>query len=116
MNNFYHDSPALMSDGRSFSNWQPTAVLNDQIRTREKLKTNWEYRQYLQKNANSIIAFDQSTACQQTGCPYAYVQSQPSYPSDLKESFETRQEMTQEMRQDKKSNNTFQINQLPINV
>jgi hypothetical protein len=89
MNNYHQDFPALMSDGRSFSNWQPTAVLNDQIRTREHLKTNWEYRQYLQKNANSIIAFDQSTACQQTGCPYAYVKSHPSFPSDLKESFET---------------------------
>lgn len=89
MNNYHQDFPALMSDGRSFSNWQPTAVLNDQIRSREHLKTNWEYRQYLQKNANSIIAFDQSTACLQTGCPYAYVKTQSSFPSDLRESFET---------------------------
>ena len=116
MNNFHQDFPALMSDGRSFSNWQPTAVLNDQIRSRENLKTNWEYRQYLQKNANSIIAFDQSTACQQTGCPYAYVPSQPSYSSDLKESFDTRQEKLQETRQYKKSNYTFQMNELPLDV
>jgi hypothetical protein len=110
MNNFHQDFPALMSDGRSFSNWQPTAVLNDQIRTRENLKTNWEYRQYLQKNANSIITFDQSTACQQTGCPYAYVQSQPSYPSDLKESFET------EQGKKTKTKYSFNVNSLPRNA
>ena len=108
MNNFHHDFPALMSDGRSFSNWQPTAVLNDQIRTREKIKTNWDYRQYLQKNADSIIAFDQSTACQQTGCPYAYVQTQNSYPSDLKEGFET--------TSGKKTKYSFNMNSLPINA
>lgn len=107
MNNFHHDFPALMSDGRSFSNWQPTAVLNDQIRRRENIKTNWDYRQYLQKNADSIIAFDQSTACQQTGCPYAYVQSQPSYPSDLNESFKTSQT---------KKKYSFAANKLPITV
>ena len=108
MNNFHQDFPAIMSDGRSFSNWQPTAVLNDQIRKRENIKTNWDYRQYLQKNADSIIAFDQSTACQQTGCPYAYVQTQSSYPSDLKEGFES--------RPGKKNKYTFDMNNLPINA
>jgi len=108
MNNFHQDFPAIMSDGRSFSNWQPTAVLNDQIRTRENIKTNWDYRKYLQKNADSIIAFDQSTACQQTGCPYAYVQTQPSYPSDLKEGFES--------RPGKKNKYKFDMNNLPINA
>ena len=108
MNNFHHDFPALMSDGRSFSNWQPTAVLNDQIRSRENLKTNWDYRQYLQKNANSIIEFDKSTACQQTGCPYAYVKSHPEYHSDLKASFEA--------NLDKKNNYNFHTNNLPLDM
>ena len=108
MNNFHHDFPALMSDGRSFSNWQPTAVLNDEIRKRDNIKTNWDYRQYLQKNADSIIAFDQSTACQQTGCPYAYVQTQPSYASDFKEGFET--------TPGKKNKYSFDVDNLPINT
>jgi hypothetical protein len=108
MNNFYPNFPALMSDGRSFSNWQPTAVLNEQIRRRDNIKTNWDYRQYLQKNADSIIAFDQSTACQQTGCPYAYVQTQSSYPSDLKEGFEATTR--------KKHKYSFDMNNLPINA
>lgn len=92
MNNFHHYSPALMSDGRAFSNWQPTASLNEQIRARENIKTNWEYRQYLQKNANAIMSFDMTTSCQQTGCPYTSVASELSTPSDLKQSYLSEQE------------------------
>ena len=93
MNNFYPNSPAIMTDGRAFSNWQPTAVLNEQIRTRENLQTNWDYRQYLQKNAKSIMEFDQATACQQTGCPNAYAFTEQSFPSDLDNSFQVSQEL-----------------------
>ena len=83
-----------MEDGRAYSNWQPSAVLTDQIRKREGIQTNWEYRAYLQKNADSIMAFDKTVACQQTGCPYSYtrtptIQSQ----SDLQESYLSRQEL-----------------------
>jgi hypothetical protein len=84
MNNIYPNSPAMMSDGRAFSNWQPTAALNEQIRAREHIQTNWAYRQYLQKNAISIMEFDQTTACQQTGCPNTFPSSpMPSEPCDL---------------------------------
>lgn len=96
MNNIHYDFPAMMSDGRAYSNWQPSAVLNEQIRSRENIHTNWDYRVYLQKNADSIIAFDKTVACQQTGCPYSYrrhptLQTQ----SDLKESYLSRQELQQ---------------------
>ncbi len=72
MNNIHFNSPALMADGRNYANWQPTAVLNDQIRARENIKTNWDYRAYLQKNANSIMEFDKNVAYQQTGGTYSY--------------------------------------------
>ena len=108
MNNFHSNFPAIMSDGRSFSNWQPTAVLNEQIRTRENLKTNWAYRQYLQNNADSIIAFDKSTACQQTGCPYAYVEQSVTFPSDLKDSFD--------LNQSRKQKDALSINTLPLDA
>jgi hypothetical protein len=94
MNNIYSDFPALMSDGRAYSNWQPSAVLNEQIRKREGIHTNWEYRAYLQQNAESIMTFDKTTACQQTGCPYSY-RSNPTIhtQSDLKNSYLSRQEL-----------------------
>jgi hypothetical protein len=105
MNNYYSDFPAMMSDGRVLSNWQPTAVLNDQIRTRENLRTNTEYRQYLQKNATSIMDFDKSIACQQTGCSHAYVPSKPPHQKDL---------LADPPFVNKRVNRTFPINQLPL--
>jgi hypothetical protein len=98
MNNIHFDFPALMEDGRAYSSWQPSAVLTDQIRQRENIKTNWDYRAYLQKNADSIIAFDKTTACQQTGCPYSYTRSPTiQTQSDLKSAYLSRQELQHKM-------------------
>lgn len=98
MNNIHYDFPARMEDGRAYSNWQPSAVLTDQIRKREGIKTNWEYRAYLQKNADSIIEFDKSIACKQTGCPYSYTRSPTIHTqSDLKDSYLSRQELQTKM-------------------
>lgn len=98
MNNIHYDFPALMSDGRAYSNWQPSAVLNDQIIKREHIRTNWDYRTYLQTNAESIIAFDKTVACQQTGCPYSYRRT-PSIQiqSDLNESYLSRQALQRKL-------------------
>ena len=54
-----------------YSKWQPTAVLNDQIRKKEKIKNNLDYRSYLQKYATSIMEFDKNVAYSQTGGSYS---------------------------------------------
>ena len=97
MNNIHFDSPANMADGRVYSNWQPTVVLNEQIRQRENIQTNWDYRVYLQKNANSIMDFDKTEACRQSGCPYSYTRAPIIRHSDLKESYLSRQQLQQTM-------------------
>ncbi len=61
-----------VSKEQKYSVWQPTAALNDQIRSREHIKTNWDYRAYLQKNATSIMEFDKNIAYQQTGGSYNF--------------------------------------------
>ena len=43
-----------MHDGRS-AQQNPNAILNDQVMQREKIMSNAEYRDYLQKNADVII-------------------------------------------------------------
>ena len=84
MNNIYSDFPALMSDGRAYSNWQPASVINSNIRAREGITTNWDYRAYLQKNSDSIIAFDNTISFQETGCPYTYTRTPTiQHQSDL---------------------------------
>ena len=92
MNNAF-DFPALMADGRANSNWIPTAVLNENLRKREGIKSNWDYRIYLQKNADSIIKYDQSLACKDTHCYYTSNKILPFPPSDLKEEYLSRQQL-----------------------
>ena len=72
-NNIHFDSPPIMNDGRNFSKWQPAAVINNEIRASENIKTNWNYRNYLVNNAEKIIGYNQREACNQcSSCPPQY--------------------------------------------
>ncbi len=62
-NNIYHDFPPIMHDGRNYSSWQPGASLNEHIKKQAGIKSNWEYRQYLCKNADAIIRYNQEASC-----------------------------------------------------
>jgi hypothetical protein len=55
-NNVYVGFPPLMSDGRTvIASFQPDAVLNEQWIADKGIQSNWQYRQYLQKNAAEIL-------------------------------------------------------------
>ena len=70
-NNQYYNFPPNMNDGRNFAEWQPEAVLNTTIREKHNIKTNWDYRKFLQKNSDEIILSNQYLACDECGrCPY----------------------------------------------
>jgi hypothetical protein len=62
-NNIYPDFPPIMNDGRNYANWQPGAVINESIRQQAKITSNWHYREYLSKNADTIIKYNQMSAC-----------------------------------------------------
>jgi hypothetical protein len=66
MNNFFQNSPPLMSDGRNFANWQPVPVINEIIRQKEHLRTNLQYRTYLQTNADAIIVYNREVASRES--------------------------------------------------
>lgn len=54
--NLYKDYPPMMSDGRVIvASWQPEAVVNNNLVKMAGVTSNWQYRQYLTHNANSII-------------------------------------------------------------
>ena len=61
--NTYHDFPPIMHDGRNYASWQPGSNINEHIKKSVGIKSNWEYRQYLTKNADSIISYNQTSAC-----------------------------------------------------
>jgi len=70
-NNIYYDFPPDMNDGRNFAEWRPEAVINTTIRNKNNIKTNWEFRKYLQNNSNSIIKANQLLSCDECcTCPY----------------------------------------------
>ena len=64
-NNIHFDFPPLMSDGRNFATWVPACKINNVIRERNNIKSNYQYRQYLIKNADTIIQKNQTSACDQ---------------------------------------------------
>lgn len=66
-NNYDFNSPAKMSDGRLWSQWQPDAVVNERIQRQENIQSNWAYRQYLQKNGLQIMNYNNQEACYSLG-------------------------------------------------
>lgn len=65
MDNVHTNMPPRMSDGRNFMNYQPAAVVNETLRKKENLHSNWSYRKYLQANADAIREFDRIVANRQ---------------------------------------------------
>jgi hypothetical protein len=59
--------PPIMSDGRNYSTWQPESIINQDLQQKSGLSSNWEYRRYLQKNANDIMKYNQMDTVQSSG-------------------------------------------------
>jgi hypothetical protein len=103
--------PPLMKDGRSIvSSWQPEAVLNDRIIQENNIRSNWEYRRYLTKNAKQLIESNAQEAANDTGftiltseylagTPYKYSSLEDNRPvlgvepSDLKQLYLSREQL-----------------------
>jgi hypothetical protein len=117
-NNIHFNFPPIMADGRNYASWQPDAAVNNSIREKENIKSNWEYRQYLQKNASQIMKFNTSEACYELGLssheqtnnvpssnvPFAFTSvfdtNQPGYgyrTSDLKTPYLSREQLYSRM-------------------
>jgi hypothetical protein len=62
-NNIYPDFPPIMYDGRNFADWQPGSIINERIRKESNITSNWNYRKYLSENADTIIKYNQLSAC-----------------------------------------------------
>jgi hypothetical protein len=55
-NNLYDNFPPLMADGRAvIASYQPDAITNEQLLKDNGIKSNWEYRKYLQTHAVEIM-------------------------------------------------------------
>lgn len=66
VNNKFIDTPPLMSDGRLYTSFKPKKEENDNFLKKMNFKDNNEYREYLVKNADSIIEYNQLIDCRQS--------------------------------------------------
>ena len=61
----------------NYSSWQPQAIVNNQIRHDEGIKSNWQYRQYMTNNANYITKYNTEQAIYESGNnPYTLVNTE----------------------------------------
>ena len=91
-NNIHFNFPPIMADGRNFASWQPDAVINQRIQKQEHIKSNWQYRRYLQNNGTQIMAYNNLEACYDLGLdPHVQTGKTPSnnVPFSFKSAFDT---------------------------
>jgi hypothetical protein len=110
-NNKYKHFPPMMNDGRSLiSNWQNETQINHKLIKDNNINSNWKYRQYLTKNAKSVMEYNFRESANDTGylmpqphfsnnlnTPYSFNSlndtSSPFQKSDLKEIYLTREQL-----------------------
>ena len=58
----------MMKDGRSIvSSWQTETQMNKELKNQNNIKSNWEYRQYLTKNAKDVMRNEFVQSANDTG-------------------------------------------------
>lgn len=71
-NNIHFNYPALMSDGKLVTNWNSACENNNALIKQNNIQTNYQYRQYLIKHGNQIMAANNNQACDECGfCQYS---------------------------------------------
>jgi len=91
-NNIDFNFPPILSDGRLYCSWQPDAVVNERIQKQEGIRSNWQYRQFLQNNGAQIMNYNTQEACYTLGLdPHVSSGSTPSdnVPYTFKGTFDT---------------------------
>ena len=83
-NNRFKSFPPLMNDGRSIiSTWEPESYINNGLIKMNSIQSNWQYRRFIQKNADYIIKTNQTEVCNDTGYYLREVNPPPSGPPKL---------------------------------
>ena len=67
-NNQFPDCPALMDDGRAFTDYRSPCYINNVIRVTNNIQSSYDYRQFLQHNATELINTIRDYNIQKNGC------------------------------------------------
>ena len=67
-NNQYNEFPPMMADGRSLiSSWTPDATINEGLIQHNQIRSNWQYRKFLQSNAAGLREYNFRETANDTG-------------------------------------------------
>lgn len=79
MNNYYTVEPTQQIQGPSYGLWQPQGLINNKIQVDTGINSNWNYRQYMQKNAKDIMKFNTMQSINDSGNnPYTILNTRPT--------------------------------------
>lgn len=118
MDNYFKNCPAMMEDGKLFSDHTQSVVRDGKIKQDNKLIDHNEYRQFLQNNAKSLIDSTWNTLkvseCTENGCVFTknftYI-SNPGYffdqMTDYNEMMKNKSKYPCTKKQDYRLNTTF---------
>jgi hypothetical protein len=67
-NNKYFECPALMEDGRAFTDYRPSSDVENMIQYSNNIMSSYEYRQFLINNANKIMDVNTMYASNKLSC------------------------------------------------
>jgi len=117
-NNYYTIDSTPETQNIAYSLWHPFSSTTNKILVDSKINSNWQYRQYMQKNANQIMKYNTMQTINESGnnpysvsntiptnnVPHLYRSihdtSNPSYGfnnSDLKQDYITKQQLKTKM-------------------
>lgn len=78
-NNYYTIEPTPELQGQAYNLWQPDGSTNKKIQVDTNISSNWQYRQYMQKNANDIMKYNSMQAINSSGNnPYTLLNTNPT--------------------------------------
>ena len=76
--NYFTIEPTPELQGTAYNLWQPNGSTNTKIQIDTKINTNWQYRQYIQKNANDIMKYNTMQSINASGNnPYTLLNTKP---------------------------------------
>jgi len=67
-NNKYPNCPALMDDGRAFTDYRSPCFINDMLRTQNGISNSYAYRQFLINNGSKLINTIRDYNIQKSSC------------------------------------------------
>lgn len=67
-NNKFPNCPALMDDGRAFTDYRSSCFMNNILKTQNNITNSYDYRQFLIKNGSNLINTIRDYNVQKSSC------------------------------------------------